>query len=155
MNKKLGIFLAVIIIGLVIFLGNRPGQPKQEPVVDRNNSAIIALPVAPELLPKIDDQASVTVTITPMGISSESGELRFDVVMDTHSVELDQDMMNVSVLVDDRGREYKPLRWEGAEPGGHHREGALIFNRITPTSKFVELKINEIGEVSRSFTWQF
>ena len=74
--------------------------------------------------------------------------------MDTHSVELDQDMIKIAIIVDDQGKEYKPIRWEGAEAGGHHREGVLIFSQITPTPKSVELKISSISDVVRSFIWQ-
>ncbi len=62
-------------------------------------------------------------------------------------------MINIAVLVDDQGKEYKPIRWEGPV-GGHHREGVLIFDQITPNPKSVELKISNIGDVVRSFTWQ-
>lgn len=102
---------------------------------------------------KVDDQASVTVTITPTLISEESKEWKFDVVMDTHSVELDQDMTKVAVLIDEQGKEYKALNWEGPA-GGHHREGILTFIKITPFPKSVELKISDIGGVVRIFNWQ-
>lgn len=103
---------------------------------------------------KIDDQANVTVTVTPILLSEESEEWKFDVVMDTHSVELDQDMTKIATLVDDSGKEYEPLRWEGAPAGGHHREGILTFNSVTPISKSFELKISNIGGVVRTFSWQ-
>lgn len=103
---------------------------------------------------KIDDQASVTVVITPLDLSSQSAEWKFDVGMNTHVVELDQDMTKVAVLIDDQGKEYKPLTWEGPT-GGHHREGTLTFARITPAPKSVELKITGIADVVRSFVWQF
>jgi ATP-dependent protease ClpP protease subunit len=102
---------------------------------------------------KTEEQESVTVVVTPLDLSLNSKEWKFNIVMDTHSVELDQDMTKIAVLVDDQGKEYKPIRWEGAEAGGHHREGVLIFNRIKPVSKSVELKISGIGDVVRSFTW--
>ena len=73
--------------------------------------------------------------------------------MSTHSVELDQDMIKVTVLVDDSGKEYKPIAWEGPT-GGHHREGVVIFNKVTPTQKSITLKISSIGDVNRSFNWQ-
>ncbi len=101
---------------------------------------------------KIDDQASVTVTITPVDISSQSKKWKFDIVMDTHSVELDQDMTKIAVLIDDQGKEYKPLGWNGPV-GGHHREGVLMFNQIMPIPKSLELKISGIGGVVRSFAW--
>ena len=102
---------------------------------------------------EIDEQANVTVTVTPVDISSQSKEWRFDVVMDTHSVELDQDMTKIAILIDEQSNEYQPLAWEGPT-GGHHREGVLTFARITPTPKSIELKITNIGGVpSRSFAW--
>lgn len=102
---------------------------------------------------KVDDQASVTVTVTPTLLSEESEEWKFDVVMDTHSVELDQDMTKIAILVDEQGKEYKALSWEGPT-GGHHREGIITFNKITPAPKSVELKISDIGGVVRIFNWQ-
>lgn len=102
---------------------------------------------------KTEEQASVTVVVTPIDLSPDSKEWKFDVGMNTHSVELDQDMTKIAVLVDDKGKEYKPISWDGPI-GGHHREGVLIFNEVTPTPKSVELKISGIGDVVRSFTWQ-
>ncbi|MDZ4231281.1 MAG: hypothetical protein U1C52_00610 [Patescibacteria group bacterium] len=102
---------------------------------------------------KTDDRSAVFVTVTPIDISPQSKEWKFNVVMDTHSVELDQDMIKSASLVDDRGEQYEPINWEGPT-GGHHREGVLIFNQITPVSKSVELRISGIGDVVRSFTWQ-
>jgi len=103
---------------------------------------------------KIDEQELVTVTVTPVDIFPDSKEWKFNVLMDTHSVELDQDMLKIVTLVDDQGKEYKPLRWEGAEPGGHHREGVLIFNQVVPNPKSIKLKISGIGEVERNLIWQ-
>lgn len=102
---------------------------------------------------KIDDQESVTVVITPLDLSAQSSEWKFDIGMNTHSVELDQDMTKVVTLTDDRGSEYTPLRWEGPV-GGHHREGVLIFSKVATAPKSVELKIAGIGGVIRSFIWQ-
>ena len=103
---------------------------------------------------KTNDQSAVAITVTPIDILPQSKEWKFDVVMDTHSVELNQDLTKVIALVDDSGKEYKPLRWKGVPAGGHHREGTLIFNQITPAPKSIELKISGIGEVVRSFIWQ-
>lgn len=102
---------------------------------------------------KVDDQASVTVTVTPTLLGETSADWKFNVVMDTHSVELDQDMTKVAILVDGQGKEYKAESWNGPT-GGHHREGILTFSKITPTPKSVELKISDIGGVVRTFDWQ-
>ncbi|MCX6751220.1 MAG: hypothetical protein NT161_00395 [Candidatus Nomurabacteria bacterium] len=102
---------------------------------------------------KTDEKENVTVIITPIDLSSDYKEWKFDVIMNTHSVELDQDMIKSVILVDDAGKEYKPIAWDG-QVGGHHREGVLIFNQVTPMPKSVELKISGIGEIVRSFTWK-
>lgn len=101
---------------------------------------------------KTDEQASVNVTITPLDISIDSREWEFDIIMDTHSVELDQDMIKSAVLVGDDDKEYKPLSWKGPI-GGHHREGTLTFTSITPYPQNLTLRIKDIGGVERSFSW--
>ncbi len=103
---------------------------------------------------RTEEQANVTVVVTPIDLSLDSKEWKFEVVMNTHSVELDQDVAKIAVFIDDQGKEYQPLRWEGAEAGGHHREGVLVFNEIQPIPKSVELKIKDVGGVpERSFKW--
>ncbi len=100
---------------------------------------------------KTDDHGEGTVKVTPQALGG--AEWRFSVVFDTHSVDLNQDLMRIAVLTDDRGKEYTPSAWEGAGPGGHHREGVLVFKAVTPAS-YIELKIKDIGGVpERSFKW--
>lgn len=101
---------------------------------------------------KTDDQANVNIAVTPIDLSQQSEEWKFDVTMNTHSVELDQDMTQVAFLAGDGGKEYIPLKWEGSS-GGHHREGILTFSPITPYPQRLTLKIDSIGGVSRSFSW--
>jgi hypothetical protein len=73
--------------------------------------------------------------------------------MSTHSVELDQDMSEVASLTDALGKKNKVLRWEGAPAGGHHREGMLVFEPITPYPKSLTLIIDNIGDVERRLSW--
>lgn len=102
---------------------------------------------------KINEQAPVTIKVTPLALGDEEA-WRFDITFDTHAGSLEDDPLKVATLYNDRGNSYAPLSWEGAPPGGHHREGTLIFNAIRPAPKFIELKIYNVGGVSeRSFTW--
>lgn len=81
--------------------------------------------------------------------------LVIEVAMNTHSVELADDMAKVSMLRDDAGKEYKPTAWEGAGPGGHHREGKLKFAAMPTQPKYVELVIKDLAKVSeRTFRWE-
>ncbi len=150
MNKTLTLSVVALAFvgGFLIFYQNRSTEQKSPApeTVQQTGSA-------QKWETKIDDQANVNVVITPLDLSPQSAEWTFDVGMNTHSVELDQDMTKVAVLVDDQGKEYKPLAWAGPT-GGHHREGTLIFARITPTPKSIVLKITGIADVIRTFVWQ-
>lgn len=149
MNKATTIFILALafIGGFLVFYNPKPAS---SPTADSPQT----IDTAQKRDTKIDDQANVTVTVTPTLLSGEPKEWKFDIVMDTHSVELDQNMTEVATLTDDSGKEYSPVRWEGAPPGGHHREGVLVFSPITPTPKSVELKITGIADTIRTFNWQ-
>lgn len=153
MNNKTLTILTLALAFLGGFLFFYRGGPTKElaPVANQSNQQTTAKQTWET---KTEEQDSVTVVVTPLDLSTNSKEWKFDVGMNTHSVELDQDMTKIAALVDDQGKEYKPIRWEGPV-GGHHREGVLIFDQITPNPKSVELKISNIGDVVRSFTWQF
>lgn len=100
---------------------------------------------------KTDSEGEVTVEVTPKNIQDDVFE--FEVVMDTHSMALDQDMVAVSKLIGDREIEYKPTLWKGDGPGGHHRSGILRFEGIVPKPSPIRLMIIDIGGVERSFAW--
>ena len=145
-----GLYVIVFIGGSLALYFNSP-KPQKTPVANQTNQQVTT--TEKNWGTKTEEQADVTMVVTPIDLSPNSKEWKFDVGMNTHSVELDQDMTKIAVLAGDDGKEYKPLRWEGGEGGGHHREGVLIFSQITPIPKSVELKISGIGNVERSFIW--
>ncbi|MDO8552285.1 MAG: hypothetical protein Q7S01_02005 [bacterium] len=100
-----------------------------------------------------DSQGIVAVTVTPFQLSAADSVWKFKVVLDVHSGSLDQDMLTTAVLVDDSNRIYRPTKWDGAPPGGHHREGVLSFMTSTSVPKQVQLKILNIDVPERNFTW--
>ncbi|OHB22853.1 MAG: hypothetical protein A2939_03535 [Parcubacteria group bacterium RIFCSPLOWO2_01_FULL_48_18] len=102
--------------------------------------------------PKTNDDGGVTVAVTPKNISADAASWDFKISLDTHSVELLEDLTQVSILEDENGKKYEPTAWEGDPPGGHHREGILKFKPISPFPKALELKIEASGKV-RSFKW--
>ena len=98
--------------------------------------------------------SGVTVTVTPVLLASDSSTWDFRVVLDTHSQELNDDLSRTAVLVSSDGKRYTPLAWEGAAPGGHHREGVLKF-AVPPATDSVELQIQRPGEsTTRTFSWR-
>ncbi len=148
-NKTLIIFsLVLIFLGGFIFFYRGNSIEQKTPVINQTETVKFY-----NWASKTDEQAYVTVVVTPIDILSQSKEWKFNILMDTHSVELDHDLLKSVFLVDNKGKEYKPVVWEGPV-GGHHREGVLKFNQITPIPESVELKISGIGDVDRSFVWE-
>jgi hypothetical protein len=110
---------------------------------------------APELKypPQVSNERGIKVTATPQEIGDEAKTWDFRVVLETHTRDLSDDVAKAAVLVAD-GRQYPPVGWEGAAPGGHHRKGLLRFKAIAPRPASVELQIRLSGDQSpRGFRW--
>ncbi len=108
---------------------------------------------APALAARSNNADGVRVDIKPKGIVAGSA-LEFEIVMDTHTKPLDADLTKTAVLVDDSGRRYVPLSWQGDPPGGHHRKGVLRFPAPSEQIKSLELQIEGLGGASkRVFQW--
>jgi YHS domain-containing protein len=102
---------------------------------------------------KTDDQKRVKVKVTPQDI--RFGEpIKFKIVFDTHSVDLSFDPAAITSLEFGHGVVVRPDKWEGAAPGGHHREGVLIFNSIPNDAKSLKLTLRNVAGVpERTFVW--
>ena len=110
---------------------------------------------AAELAGQRSSSGGVTVAVTPQNLAVSAKSWDFKVVLDTHSGELNDDLVKAATLIDDKSGRHVPGKWEGAGPGGHHREGTLRFNAIAPRPESVELQILRPGESKpRSFRWQ-
>lgn len=97
----------------------------------------------------------VTVQVTPRPPAGDAGRWEFAIVLDTHSAELGDDLVQSASLSTDDGRTIKPLEWAGAPPGGHHRSGVLSFELGPPRPGAIELRIARPGEAApRTFRWQ-
>ena len=80
---------------------------------------------------RINNERDVKVTIMLRNILNEAKTWDFEVTLETHTQALSDDLAKSSVLIAD-GKQYMPLGWEGAPPGGHHRKGLLRFKAIAP-----------------------
>jgi hypothetical protein len=83
------------------------------------------------------------VTITPTRIDATGGE--FDIAFDTHSVDLDLDIAQRATFTVDERPWADPV-WDGAGPGGHHREGTLTFTATGPAAGDAVLTIEGLDE---------
>ena len=100
-------------------------------------------------------ERGVTVKVSATSVGQPGSPSEFAVVLDTHSADLSDDLAQSATLTTDDGRTFKPTGWLGAPPGGHHREGVLVFDVPTPRPGVIELRIDRPGESApRTFRWQ-
>lgn len=109
-------------------------------------------------LTRTDPQGAVTVEVTPLNLDNPSEQLEFDVVMDTHSVDLNMDLATLATLTTDTGITVQATLWD-APRGGHHVTGKLIFPAtndgmaILDGASKLTLTIVNVDAPSRAFEW--
>lgn len=146
--------ITIIFIGLFLIIlaftfinkdtGNSNNVPS--PTQDSNNS----------LESRENNEGPVAIVVTPLNLKDSVSTWNFEITLDTHSGILDTDLVAVSELLDDQGKSYKPISWEGDSLGGHHRKGILKFKPVLPKPKPIELRIKNVGGIpERSFKWTF
>ena len=109
-------------------------------------------------LSRSDGQGAVTVEVTPLNLDNPSEQLEFNVVMDTHSVDLGMDLAALATLTTDTGTAIQATTWD-APRGGHHVEGKLIFPATKDGKTILEgatkltLTITDVDAPARVFEW--
>ncbi len=105
-----------------------------------------------------DSQGSVTVKVTPLNLGIAQDTLNFEVVMDTHSVELSMDLAAIAALSNDRGDRVQAVDWPVGS--GHHYEGVLSFPSSNSAGKplledatRVVLVLTGLDAAERRFEW--
>jgi hypothetical protein len=104
-------------------------------------------------LTRTNSGGGITAKVTYVH-AQEADEARFEVVLDTHSVDLDAyDLTALSVLRDDTGKTYQAIRVEN-KGSGHHREVTIVFPKPASAAKRLELVIKDIAGIKeRTFLW--
>ncbi len=137
--------ILIVVAGFIIFSRFQSQEEKAQEVIPTDQDVLST---------QTNFEGSVTVKATPAGIP-DGQQWKFKIVLDTHSDELSQDLTKIISLTDSAGNVYQPTSWDGSPPGGHHREGELVFNPISPKPKNVTLTVKNIGGIAeRSFLWE-
>jgi hypothetical protein len=130
------------------------------PAIDGNQIEPIAVEEAANHETLVDEQGAVSVAVTPLNLEETDAEtLAFEVVMNTHSVDLSMDLASLTTLKLDNGNEVTAVLWD-AQPGGHHVSGILSFPAsVNGTTLLAEasqltLTIRDVDVSVRVFTWQ-
>lgn len=114
--------------------------------------------VAPDMV-REDSQGAVTVTVTPLNLDDPGDTLNFDVVMNTHSVDLSMDLATLTTLETDTGISVLPVIWD-APRGGHHVGGTLSFpasgsgKPLLDGAATLTLTIRDVDVSERVFVWE-
>jgi hypothetical protein len=110
-------------------------------------------------LTRTDEQGAVVVQVVPLNLGTPADTLEFDVVMNTHSVDLSMDLASLATLSTDAGVTVQPTLWD-APLGGHHVEGKLIFPAVKDGKSILEgaskltLTVINVDVASRVFEWE-
>jgi hypothetical protein len=96
------------------------------------------------------EAGEVTVELTPTRVDEDVAIV--EIVLDTHSTELDMNLRRASSLTVDRVT-WPTTRYRGDGPGGHHREGTLRFRAAGPPDGELELRVRGLPERIVA-TWQ-
>lgn len=99
------------------------------------------------------DEGSVTVAVTPQELIPGKPAI-FQIVFDTHSVDLNFDVAQIAELRSEKGNTYGAPVWSGDPPGGHHRKGTLTFPTPLAATN-ITLTLNTIAGIpERTFEWK-
>ncbi len=110
---------------------------------------------------RTDATGPVTVEATLLDPGKASDRIRIEIVLDTHSVELDgYKLESLATLRTDTGKVVQPLAIESPSGSGHHRKGILVFpgtdasGSLLAGAKTVELIVRDVGGVKeRTLRW--
>lgn len=94
---------------------------------------------------------AVTVEVAPKEIAP-GGKMVFTLTLDTHSIDLNYDFLDMAVVIDNKGIIYKPESWTGGN-GGHHLSGDLVFGELSKKATHIGLNLTGIDGQNVSFDW--
>ncbi len=120
MSPKLFLPILILIPLIVLVLIFKSGLSQSLP---RNSNS-----------PTPDSAVTVSVNFQPS--QSDAQTLDFEVVLNTHSVDLDDIDFQKSVILEKSGQQFPPLEVK-TEGAGHHRSAVVKFTRVAPPLKII------------------
>jgi hypothetical protein len=174
MKHNLATLTAITLLGLVVLLAGcrqpavaDPGTANRQPI-ESSTQPSPATPALrtdapspgawPDGRSQTSDQGAVTIVVTPLNLNNPDESLEFEVVMDTHSLELDMDLAPLSTLTADNGLNVGAISWD-APGGGHHVAGKLSFPTTVDGKDLLEgaavltISIRDVDVAERLLSW--
>jgi polyisoprenoid-binding protein YceI len=159
---KKWVIMVLAVVGLILAACSSQASSPPAPASNSSASAAPAASAAPTAAPasknltQTNDEAMVTVAVTPLNLSDKSAAtVDFDIALNTHSVDLGYDLTQIATLSSNAGEKVQPTKWNGPTGGGHHRDGTLSFPQLKNRGQTVTLTLRGIADVpERTFTWK-
>lgn len=120
-RRRPRLWLVVVAAVAVLVIGGLVTWAKRH---DTGSGTIKAGTATSSLATRTVEAGAVTVKVEPRQLDADGAV--FKVSFDTHSVNLDQDLVRQARLVVG-DTTWPAASWSGDGPGGHHREGELRF----------------------------
>lgn len=143
------LYIAILVIIGVVIVGLRRDAPVQQAVQPSDES--VSMQKQPETTEQSQTLGAVDVKISAVRLNP-GDEAVFEIVLDTHSVNLEYNVAEISTLTEHKGKVHTAIGWTGGI-GGHHLSGQLTFGPVSADAESVTLTISGIeGETSKT-TW--
>jgi len=145
-----------MLLSWVVAACSSPTTSSPAPAVSSASAAAANAAPAGDDLTQTNDEAMVTVAVTPLNLNDKSAAtLDFKIALNTHSVELGYDLTAIATMSNDAGEKVQPIKWEGPAGGGRHREGTLSFPQLKNRGQALTLTLRGVAAVpERTFTWK-
>lgn len=145
------LFLLILGGGIIAVKAKQAESPSQARVLSKETIDVSSAEEAMTLLPQKQTVGAVEIEVAPENLVPGLPMI-FDLSLNTHSVELDYDLVKIASAKDGKGNLYQAKEWTG-EKGGHHLQGKLVFDELSEGAEKVELTISGIDQQTAIFHW--
>lgn len=163
MNKYKRILLLgaiVVLFGVSVYFAsvlyeNTRSGPTIADQVKENTEESEVIPEE-DSIARMDSQGAVAVKATIIPGESNTDQLVFELVLNTHSVDLLQyDIKKGSKIVIDGKEESQEFTWESSSSDSHHMSGKLTWDgQVAVDFKEVSLRLEQLDNIPvRTFSW--
>lgn len=153
MNKKIIIIFSILgVILLFLILNKSNGGSSNSSNSTTLSKKLDTMTSNKSYKPQEKSFGLVDIEITPSHITN-GDPIKFDVSLNTHSIELDYDFKEIATLTDDNRNTYEVKNWDGGS-GGHHLRGTLEFEDLKTSASKLSLELSGIDGEDNTYTWQ-
>jgi len=145
MSPKLFLPILILIPLAALVLIFKSGLSQNTPQKTATNNSIS--PTPDSLLPT---SSNITVAVSFLPSQSDPQTLAFEVVLNTHSIDLDDIDFQKSVILEASGQKFSPVEVK-TEGAGHHRSAVVKFSRRPSPVKIIFQETSEIN--TQEFTF--